>query len=54
MESEEIVTKILAEREILKKKKFGIFSNPNYDLGDFLKKPHYEPNPYDERFMFIK
>lgn len=55
MESEDIVTRILTKREILKKKRFGLFStNPNYNLGEFLQKAPSEPNPYDSRFVFIK
>ena len=55
MESEEIVTRILTKREILNKKRFGLFTtNPNYNLGDFLKTTPPEPNPYDSRFVFIK
>ncbi len=54
MESEQIVTKLLMEREVLKNKTFNFVSNPNYDLGDFLQNIKSEPNPYDSRFVFIK
>lgn len=54
MESEDIVTKILTKREVLKKKTLGFISNPCYDLGDFLKNIPYEPNPHEGRFVFIK
>lgn len=51
-ETEEIVTKILAKREILHTKQFAFVSNPNYDLGEFLQ--NYVPEPKDTRFVFIK
>ena len=54
METEEIVTKILTEREILKKKRLGFVSNPDYNLKEYLKNPQPEINPYDSRFVFIK
>ena len=54
MESEEAVTKIIVEREILKKKSSGFVSNPNYNLGKFLQNVPYEPNRFDNRFVFIK
>ena len=54
MESEDNVTKILTQREILKNKKFGFVSNPNYNLGEFLLNIPEGSNPYDNRFVFIK
>ena len=54
MEAEEIVTKILTEREILKKKKLGFVSNPDYNLNEFLQNAPIEKNRFDNRFVFIK
>ncbi len=53
--NEQIVTRILSEHSILKKK--IISSNmtvPDYDLGNFLKKYESYPSQYGEKYIFIK
>ena len=54
LESEKNVTKLLCERQILKKKALGVTNPDSHNLGTFLKNYKPEPNPYDERFVFIQ
>ena len=54
MNAEQTVTKLLCERQILKKKLFRSVTAPTHDLSLFLKNYIHEKNPYDDRFVFIK
>lgn len=52
--SEEIVTKLLSAKEILRVKNQPFITDSMYDLGDFLKKLKEQPSPYGEKYIFIK
>ena len=53
--NEEIVTQILASKEILDAKKSSKYStNPTYNLGVFLDNYIPEPSPYEGKYVFIK
>ena len=52
--SEQRVTKLLQENEIIKGKPKNQSIISPYNLNDFLEKIKNEPSQYDARFMFIK
>ena len=53
--SEEIVTRLLAEKEILNAKRSPKFmTNHNYNLGEFFENYVPEPSPYEGKYFFIK
>lgn len=53
--SEQIVTKILSEKSILKDKNNSSYiSNPNYNLGAFLDDIKSAPSQYGTKYIFVK
>ena len=54
--SEQIVTKLLSEKEILQINKICNPFNAEsiYNLGDYLEKIKSQPSPYGEKYVFIK
>ena len=51
--AEEAVTKLLSDNEILRGSNTE-FSNPMYNLGEFLKNFKPEPLPYEGKYVFIR
>ncbi len=62
LSNEDIVTKILSDREILMRQDApDVFergakysTNPNYNLSDYLKKPRREISRFGEKYLFVK
>lgn len=52
--NEEIVTRLLSAKEILRVKNQPFITDSVYNLGDFLKKIKELPSPYGEKYIFIK
>ena len=54
--SEETVTKMLTEKEIVNPNKVSKpwASNPRYNLGNYLKGVKSEPRPWGDKYIFIK
>ena len=52
--AEEAVTKLLSDNEILRGSNTEFYSNPMYNLGEFLKNFKPEPSPYEGKFFFIR
>ena len=55
MTNEDVVTKILASKEIIKLKSLPCYAtNPVYNLGDYLSSSVPEPSKYEGKYFFIK
>ncbi len=55
MNQEEIVTKLLSSKEIIRVKENKLFAtSPMYNLGEFLNKIKSQPSPYGNKYVFIK
>ena len=54
--NEEAVTRILSFNEILRPKKENLLIQTDslFDLGAFLKKKSAEPNPYGDKYIFVR
>lgn len=52
--AEEAVTKLLSDNEILRGSNTEFYSNPMYNLGEFLKNFKPEPLPYEGKYVFIR
>ena len=60
--NEEIVTKLLSDREILTRQDIPYLfdgvrtydTNPNYDLSEYLKKPQRELSRFGPKYIFVK
>lgn len=54
--SEEVVAKILSEKEIVNPNKISKpwSGNPKYNLGNYLKGVKSEPSPWGDKYIFIK
>lgn len=53
--SEEIVTKLLSDNAIIKRKRsYAFVSEPSYDLGEYLDNAKSLPSSYGEKYLFVK
>ena len=54
--NEEAVTRILSLKEILhpKEESLSFRTDASFDLGAFLEKKSKEPNPYGDKYIFVR